>query len=218
MHLKYYTLTAALDCQEHEHPQEVIKKLGITYSHSTPQSIGDQWWFWNCENIPSDLPPFLEELDIDPLKCVGFGLSKEEAKETASWIEATNHPLDDIHDAIKFASEAGKTPTRLHMTVKERRKPYFCPLKKEFYLKFENGEQDCEIRPNNHRGWNRKNIYPGRELTVSNGYGKKNRLTFKIVGVVATNGSWPDCVPEWHRSACEAIYGEQESWLIAFIG
>jgi len=48
------------------HPQLAMKELGITYTHSTPQSIVDQWWFWNCENLPASLPPFLEELKKDP--------------------------------------------------------------------------------------------------------------------------------------------------------
>lgn len=37
------------------HPQEKMNELGIKYEHSTPQSIGDCWWFWNCSNIPNPL-------------------------------------------------------------------------------------------------------------------------------------------------------------------
>ena len=51
--------------------------------------------------------------------------------------------------------------------MNETKKPYFLPLNKEFYLKVKSGEQDCEIRPANHRGWNSKNIYPGRWLKFS---------------------------------------------------
>ncbi len=32
-------------------------------------------------------------------------------------------------------------------------KNLFIPLYKEYFLKFKNGEQDCEIRPLAHRGW-----------------------------------------------------------------
>ena len=46
-----------------EHPQKVMKELEITYQHATPQIIRDQWWFWNCENIPEQLPPYLEVYD-----------------------------------------------------------------------------------------------------------------------------------------------------------
>lgn len=63
-----------------QHPQNAMKLLGITYQHATPQSIGDQWWFWNCENIPNPLPTFLSELESDPMDCIGWGLDKETAK------------------------------------------------------------------------------------------------------------------------------------------
>lgn len=59
--------------------------------------------------------------------------------------------------------------------MSEARKPYFLPLNKEFYLKVKSGEQNCEIRPANHRGWNSKNIYPGRWLKFSSGYGDHDR-------------------------------------------
>lgn len=61
------------------HPQKVMKELGITYQAATPQSMGDQWWFWNCENIPESLPANFTELKLDPMKCIGYGLSPEEA-------------------------------------------------------------------------------------------------------------------------------------------
>ena len=62
------------------HPQKSMKELGINYQHATPQSMGDQWWFWNCENLPEALPPFLTEMDVDPIGCIGFGLSQENAE------------------------------------------------------------------------------------------------------------------------------------------
>lgn len=62
-----------------EHPQKAMRELGITYQHATPQSIADQWWFWNCENIPNNLPPFLYELTADPMECIGWGLNEEMA-------------------------------------------------------------------------------------------------------------------------------------------
>jgi hypothetical protein len=65
---------------EMRHPQIVMKDLGITYQHATPQSICDQWWFWNCENIPDPLPGYLSILDVDPMKFVGFGLSQLKAE------------------------------------------------------------------------------------------------------------------------------------------
>lgn len=80
MHLKYCYMTAMLTCNEKRHAQKVMKELGITYQHSTPHSLGDQYWFWDCENIPDKLPEYLSELDLDPMECIGFGLNKDEAK------------------------------------------------------------------------------------------------------------------------------------------
>jgi hypothetical protein len=62
------------------HAQKAMREMGISYQHSTPQSMGDQWWFWNCENLPDVLPLFLSALDLDPMTCVGWGLSQEKAE------------------------------------------------------------------------------------------------------------------------------------------
>ena len=61
-----------------------MQSLGITYQHATPQSIADQWWFWNCQNVPETLPKFLSPLTIDPHKCIGSGLSEAEANKIAA--------------------------------------------------------------------------------------------------------------------------------------
>lgn len=79
MHLRFDYLEA-WDCGENRHAQEVMFALGVTYQHSTPQSLGDQFWFWNCENIP-ELPEYITELDVDPIKCIGHGLSREDAEK-----------------------------------------------------------------------------------------------------------------------------------------
>lgn len=64
-----------------EHPQVVMKELGISYHHATPQSIAEQWWFWNCEGYPETLPQFLTVLNIEPKKAIGLGLSEEKAAQ-----------------------------------------------------------------------------------------------------------------------------------------
>ena len=64
-----------------EHPQEVMKKLGITYQFATSQSMHDQWWFWNCENCPVPLPPFLAPLELSPLRAIGNGLTPKMAAD-----------------------------------------------------------------------------------------------------------------------------------------
>lgn len=62
------------------HPQSVMKKLGISYQHSVPQSMTDTWEFWNCENVPDNLPPGLEKKDWNPMDRIGWGLSQEMAE------------------------------------------------------------------------------------------------------------------------------------------
>ena len=62
MHLRYYYLEA-WELGIEEHAQTQMKKLGISYTHSTPQPIGDQWWFWNCTNVPDILPSYISVLD-----------------------------------------------------------------------------------------------------------------------------------------------------------
>lgn len=60
------------------HPQTVMKELGLTYVHSVPQSISDQWWFFGVEGDLSNLPKFIEFKDFGDLnKLIGYGLSKE---------------------------------------------------------------------------------------------------------------------------------------------
>jgi len=76
-----------MDCNEKNHAQTgrhaqtVMKELGITYQKSTPQSLFDQWWFWNCENIPDKLPEYLTEINLNPMECIGNGLNKEDAEK-----------------------------------------------------------------------------------------------------------------------------------------
>jgi hypothetical protein len=63
------------------HPQDIMKQLGITYAEATPQSMLECWWFWNCENVPANLPKYITELKLKPAGAVGHGLSKERAKQ-----------------------------------------------------------------------------------------------------------------------------------------
>lgn len=86
-HLTYNLMAAGYECDENRHAQTVMKELGITYQHSTPQSLGDCWWFWNCENLPDELPVFLRKADRDPMKCIGWGLSQEDAESIRDYEE-----------------------------------------------------------------------------------------------------------------------------------
>lgn len=47
-------------------PRQVLKDLGITFSHSTRQTLYDQYWFWNCRNIPEKLPDYLRRFNPSP--------------------------------------------------------------------------------------------------------------------------------------------------------
>ena len=59
------------------HAQELMNYLKIKYDHATPQSMGDQWWFWNCSNLPDQLPEFLTlRENVNPYEYVGFGISE----------------------------------------------------------------------------------------------------------------------------------------------
>ena len=83
-----YCLQTADRTHLHEHPVNVMKNLGITYQHRTPQSMSAEWWFWNCENIPDKLPDYLREVDINPMECVGYGLSQKDAENIRDYQKA----------------------------------------------------------------------------------------------------------------------------------
>ncbi|MCK7169401.1 hypothetical protein [Enterobacter chengduensis] len=61
-HLRYDCMGAAY-AGENRHPLEVMRELGIMYDLAIPQSIGAQWWVFNCEH--RDLPSFIEEMKCD---------------------------------------------------------------------------------------------------------------------------------------------------------
>ena len=95
-------------------------------------------------------------------------------------------------------------------------KDFFLPLYKKHFLMIKNGTQNCEIRPYKHRGWRAKNIYPGRFLLLSNGYGKHDRIRKRITRLSFTPSLEFEGVPQWHINAVEAIYGKRDRWLIAY--
>ncbi len=55
---------SAYCAKEMRHPQEVMMALGIDYAKAVPQSIADQWWFFDCQNVPAELPKFLSALEL----------------------------------------------------------------------------------------------------------------------------------------------------------
>jgi hypothetical protein len=82
------------------HPQTVMKELKINYQMAIPQSIADQWWFLNCENIPDPLPKYLKPLNNyktnEPIKfneMIGHGLDEHDVIELTRYRE--NHFLNN---------------------------------------------------------------------------------------------------------------------------
>lgn len=63
-----------------KHPQQLMCDIGINYKLAVPQSMGDCWWFFGCENVPDALPVWLSVRDFGDLnELVGWGLSQEDA-------------------------------------------------------------------------------------------------------------------------------------------
>ena len=96
-------------------------------------------------------------------------------------------------------------------------KNLFIPLYKKYFLKFKSGEQDCEIRPLGHRGWTPDRVYPLRIMTLSSGYGKKDRIEKTIIKTILTSNLQTTSIPGWHIKAVEGIYGKRAWWLIAYV-
>lgn len=71
-----------------QHAQDVMRQIGITYQYAVPQSIADQWWFWNCENVPEPLPKYMTVLNVKPHEAIGYGLTKEMADEIVAFSNA----------------------------------------------------------------------------------------------------------------------------------
>ena len=82
-----------------EHPLQSMERLRITYQHATPQSMLDEWWFWNCENLPDQLPKYFSILECkDPLEMVGFGLSKENAEKIRDYVSMSKQKFFRVEE------------------------------------------------------------------------------------------------------------------------
>ena len=101
-HLRFCLITANVSCNETRHPQQVMKDLGITYQHATPQSICDQWWFWNCEGVPSELPKYLTPLNVSPRDAIGYGLSGADADAIYERSAKPQQAVEDARDAERY--------------------------------------------------------------------------------------------------------------------
>lgn len=67
-------------------------------------------------------------------------------------------------------------------------KPLFIPLKTEYFVAFADGSKRDELRRYGRR-WNEKTCKVGRDVILSKGYGKKNRMPGRIWKFKRQHGS-----------------------------
>jgi len=60
MNLRYDYFAATCN-GVNKHAQDVMNKLGITYRSCIGRSMGDDYLFWDCENVPAVLPKYITE-------------------------------------------------------------------------------------------------------------------------------------------------------------
>jgi hypothetical protein len=103
------------------------------------------------------------------------------------------------------AGTAGETQGAGEGAVQQGRgtevKPLFVPLAGEHYDAFAAGTKDTEYRKYGGQ-WTEKNVYPGRKVVLSRGYGKYARVTGTVVE--ATRTAPPD------DTAWKEIYGDAQ--------
>lgn len=65
-HLRF-DMRGCYEAGNNKHPQQVMRDLGITYGNAVPQTIGDQWWFIDC-NYASEmvLPAYISPMTLSP--------------------------------------------------------------------------------------------------------------------------------------------------------
>jgi len=82
-------------------------------------------------------------------------------------------------------------------------KPLFIPLKTKYYNAFKDGTKTEELRRYGPR-WNYDTCTAGREVVISKGYGKGNRLTGKIYSFKKQHGT---LFGQTYREAIQDVYG-----------
>jgi hypothetical protein len=60
---------------------QIVRDLGLTYSLWVPQTLYDQIWLFNCDNLPDPFPPFISEITESPRSLIGYGLSAQDAED-----------------------------------------------------------------------------------------------------------------------------------------
>lgn len=88
-------------------------------------------------------------------------------------------------------------------------KPLFIPLNAEYFDRFLSGEKTEELRRYGAR-WNEHTCVVGREVILSSGYGKRNRLSGKIWRFKRQHGS---TFGSTYSASIEKIYGTLDVWI-----
>jgi len=88
-------------------------------------------------------------------------------------------------------------------------KPLFIPLKSEYYEAFKDGSKTTEFRLYGPR-WNEMVCPIGREVILSKGYGKHNRMKGIISGLSKCHGS---NFGHHDQRAIMAVYGSLDVWI-----
>lgn len=82
-----------------EHPQKVLRDFGITYKKAVPQSIGNQWWFFDVQGDLSQLHKDLYEIKFkdDLSELIGYGLGIQDVINLQGY--ATAHYVSKYYDS-----------------------------------------------------------------------------------------------------------------------
>lgn len=91
-------------------------------------------------------------------------------------------------------------------------KPLFLPLKTEYYEAFKNGNKPEELRLYGAR-YNEKVCTIGREIIISKGYGKQNRMKGVISSFKKQHGA---TFGSGYKAAILACYGTLDKEIACF--
>lgn len=116
--------------------------------------------------------------------------------------ERVREEQDDVQDTRGAGSACPSS--LLPAAGNEALRPLFIPLKAEYFHEFATGMKDTEYRLYGPR-WNERTCQPGRAVTLSLGYGTRNRLSGVIEAFIADPLS---CLDGHTMRALIALFGE----------
>lgn len=84
---------------------EHVKGLGITYFKFLVDRMGDCLWFFNCRNVPANLPEWLERKQVSAADWVGRGgMTEEIAREIEGDASRVHAQESKSHDWVERAA------------------------------------------------------------------------------------------------------------------